>query len=67
MMGIIGDGEIVQSSKFGDQRSEGRRQEAGDRRQFQAAASNVKNIHPRPAEAGHPRRRWTRGQWHTFE
>ena len=34
-------------------------EEAGDRRQFQAAASNVQNIHPRPAEAGLPRQRGT--------
>jgi len=34
-------------------------QKTGGGRQFQAAASNVQNIHPRPAEAGHPRRRGT--------
>ena len=34
-------------------------EETGDRRQFQAAASNLQNVHPRPAEAGHPRQRGT--------
>jgi len=37
-----------------------RRQKTGGRRQFHAAASNVQNIHPRPAEAGYPRRPFDR-------
>ena len=36
------------------------RQEAEVRRQFQAAVSDVKNVHPRYAEAGQPRRQGKR-------
>jgi len=36
-------------------------EEAGDRRRFQTVSSNVQNIHPRSAEADHPRQRWTIG------
>ena len=37
------------------------KQETGDRRRFQTIPSNVQNIHPRPARAGHPRQRGTLG------
>jgi hypothetical protein len=51
-------------SPFGGGRGGGwetRKQETGDRRRFQTFPSNVQNIHPRSAEADHPRQRWTIG------
>jgi len=48
-------------SPFGGGRGRMGNEETGDRRRFQTVPSNVQNIHPRSAEADHPRQRWTVG------
>ena len=57
-----GAGYRLQATGYRGQETGDRRQETEGRRRFQNVSSNVKNVHPRSAEADHPRRRGTRGQ-----